>query len=150
MQRRTGNRNIDTIEDIFRREKEIREAVLEAKISGGGHTGGAASGHSYISDPTPAAALRRAVELNSVTLYPSKERIFRPEAWLSVVDAVRAWCGRDSIKAEIFKRRYSGKENSYSTCMEIHVEKSTYYSILMEIRNFAIACAAQEQLVRVF
>ena len=150
MQRRTGNKNVDKIEDIFRREKEIREAVLEAKLGTGGHTGGAPSGHSYISDPTPAAALRRAAELSCVTLYPSKERIFRPEAWLAVVDAVKAWCGRDTVKAEIFKRRYTGKEKSYDTCLEIHVEKSTYYSILMEIRNFALACAAQEQLVRVF
>ena len=150
MQRRTGNRNVDTIEDIFRREREIREAVLEAKLGTGGHTGGSPSGHSYISDPTPAAALRRAAELNCVTLYPSKERIFRPEAWLAVVDAVKAWCGRDTIKAEIFKRRYTNGENSNTTCYEINVEVPTYYVILREIRNFAIACAAQEQLVRVF
>ena len=150
MQRRTGNRNIDTIEDIFRREKEIREAVLEAKIGSGGHTGGAPSGHSYISDPTPAAALRRAAELNCVTLYPSKERIFRPEAWLAVVDAVREWCSKDILKAEIFKRRYSQNENSHDTCDSVNIEINTYYYFLREIRSYALACAAQEQVVRVF
>ena len=150
MQRKTGNKNVDKIEDIFRREKEIREAVLEAKIGTGGHTGGAPSGHSYISDPTPAAALRRAVELNCVTLYPSKERIFRPEAWLSVVDAVRAWCAKDVFKDEIFKRRYASGENSQDTCEAVHIEINTYYYFLREIRNYALQCAAQMQVIRVF
>ena len=149
-QRRSGSANIDKIESIFRREKEIREAVLEAKIGTGGHTGGAPSGHSYISDPTPAAALRRAAELSCVTLSPSQEKIFKPEAWLAVVDAVRAWCGHDTIKEEIFKRRYTKGERSNETCMEINIEVPTYYVILREIRNFALACAAQEQVVRVF
>ena len=150
MQRRTGNKNVDKIEDIFRREKEIREAVLEAKLGTGGHTGGAPSGHSYISDPTPAAALRRAAELACVTLYPSKERIFRPEAWLAVVDAVKAWCSNDVFKAEIFKRRYTSGENSQDTCEAVHIEINTYYYFLREIRNYALQCAAQMQVIRVF
>ena len=149
-QRKSGSANVDKIEDIFRREKEIREAVWEAKLGAGGHTGGAPSGHSYISDPTPAQALRLAEELPCVQLYPSKDKIFRPEAWLSVVDAVKAWCGHDTIKAEIYNRRYALGETSHSTCREINIEVPTYYVILREIRNFALACAAQAQVIRVF
>ena len=147
-QRRTGDANIDKIENVFRQEREIRDAVLEAMVGAGGHTGGGSTGHSFISDPTAATALKRA-ELDCVIL-PTTDRIFRPTSWLAVIDAVRSWCGRDTIKAELFRRRYAVGESRHSTCREINIEKSTYYAILGEIRNYALQCAAQMQLIRIF
>jgi hypothetical protein len=76
-------------------------------------------------------------------------KVFFPERWLSVIAAVREWCGKDSIKAEIFRRRYSG-ESYLSTCYALHIAQATYSVMMFEIRNFAIQCACQAQLVQVF
>lgn len=149
MQRRTGNRNVDRIEEIFRREKEIREAVLEAKIGAGGHTGGAPTGHSRISDPTAISAIRRASEMESVTLKDGT-RVYKPEKWLEVVGAVREWCAKDALKAEVFRRRYAKKESYALTCVDIHIVQKTYSMILWDIRNFALQCACQAQLIKVY
>ena len=92
--------SVDKIKYIFRHEREIKDAVLEAKTGAGGHTGGA-GGHSYISDPTPAAALRRVEEIGVVTL-KDNNRVYKPEKWLKVVSAVRDWCASDMIDREIF------------------------------------------------
>ena len=149
MQRESRDANVRKIEYMIRHEKAIAEAVTEAKLAPRGHTGGAPSGHSFVSDPTAAQAIRNADEVSLVEI-DGGGRVEWPERWLRVVRAVRSWCGNDTVKAEILKRRYSSRENTFSTCLNIHVEKSTYYSILVEIRNFAIACAAQEQLIKVF
>ena len=149
LQRRCRVKNIDRIEEMFRREKELREAVLERKLGGGGRTGGAPTGHSYVSDPTAVGALRLAAELNSVAL-SNGYVVYKPEAWLSVVDAVKAWCSRDEIRQEIFRRRYNVRESYKTSCWELHIAQSTYHFVLTEIRNHALACAAQAQVIRVF
>ena len=149
MQRESRDANVRKIEYMIRHERQIAEAVTEAKLAPRGHTGGAPSGHSFVSDPTAAQAIRNADEVSIVDL-EGGGRVEFPERWLRVVRAVRSWCGRDTVKAEIFKRRYSLNENSSLTCMGINVEVPTYYVILREIRNFALACAAQEQIVKVF
>ena len=100
MQRRTGNKNVDKIEEIFRRERELSDAVLEVKVGTKGHTGGTPTGHSYISDPTAISAIRRAVELETVSLKDGT-RIFKPEKWLEVIHAVKDWCAKDTLKDEV-------------------------------------------------
>ena len=149
MQRESRDANVRKIEYMIRHEKQIAEAVTEAKLAPRGHTGGAPSGHIFVSDPTAAQAIRNADEVSLVEI-DGGGRVEWPERWLRVVRAVRSWCGNDTVKAEIFKRRYSLGENSSCTCMGINVEVPTYYVILREIRNFALACAAQEQIVKVF
>lgn len=149
MQRESRDANVRKIEYMIRHERQIAEAVTEAKLAPRGHTGGAPSGHSFVSDPTAAQAIRNADEVSLVEI-DGGGRVEWPERWLRVVRAVRSWCGRDTIKAAIFERRYSLGENSSCTCMGINVEVPTYYVILREIRNFALACAAQEQIVKVF
>lgn len=148
-QRRTGIKNVDVIEDMFRRERDLADAVLESKIGTQGHTGGAPSGHSYISDPTAIAAIRRAVELNTVTLRDGT-RIFKPEKWLEVIHAVKDWCAKDTLKDEVYKRRYLRRESYVTTCSDIHIVQQTYSLLLWDIRNFALQCAAQAQLIRVY
>ena len=64
--RRYGSNN--HIEGIFRREKEIKQAVWEAKNDSRGHTGGGNSGHALVSDPTASAALNQVDEVREVTL----------------------------------------------------------------------------------
>lgn len=149
MQRRTGNRNVDKIEDMFRREQELSDAILESKIGTHGHTGGTPTGHTYISDPTAISAIRRAVELDTVTLKDGT-RIFKPEKWLEVIHAVKEWCAKDTLKEEVYKRRYLKRESYVATCSDIHVVQQTYSLLLWDIRNFALQCAAQAQLIRVY
>ena len=147
-QRESRDRNVRRVEWHIRHEREIRDAVTEAKYSAGGHIGGAPSGHSYISDPTAAQALRAVAELREVEI-ESGGRVEWPERWLAVIDAVRSWCGNDTIRAEIFRRRYKG-ESYVSTCFDLHIAGRTYHDILSEIRGYMIQCACQMQVVKVF
>lgn len=147
-QRESRDGNIRRVEWHIRHEKEIREAVAEAKLSTGGHTGGAPTGHTYISDPTANQAIRQADEVRVVNL-ESGSKVEWPERWLSVINAVRAWCGVDTMRAEIFRRRYSG-EGYLSTCVDLMVTQHTYHDLLQEIRQYAIQCACQAQIIKVF
>ena len=147
-QRESRDGNIRRVEWHIRHEKEIREAVAEAKLGTGGHTGGAPTGHTYISDPTANQAIRQADEVRVVNL-ESGSKVEFPERWLAVINAVRSWCGVDTMRAEIFKRRYSG-EGYISTCYDLMVTQHTYHDLLQEIRQYAIQCACQAQIIKVF
>ncbi len=145
-QRESRDGNVRRIEWAIRHEKEIHDAIEEAKLAPRGHTGGAL-GHSFISDPTAAQAIRRAVEVRRVDV--GGRPLEWPERWIAVVCAVRNWCDRDTVRAEIFKRRYSG-ESYISTCHSLHIAEQTYHFILKEIRGYALQAAAQAQVVKVF
>ena len=140
---------LNKIKYIFRHERDIKDAVLEAKIGAGGHTGGAPSGHCHVSDPTPAAALRRAEEIGVVTL-PDRNKVFRPERWLKVVEAVRAWVSSDVIDNEIFHRvltspkpksREEARRRRDRVCEYLHIEKSLYYDRIPMICIYGIGVA---------
>ena len=148
MQRESRDANVRKIEYMIRHEKQIAEAVTEAKLAPRWHTGGAPSGHSFVSDPTAAQAIRNADEVSLVEIYGGG-RVEWPERWLKVVSAVRNWCGNDTIRAEIFKRKYDG-EVYHATCYALHIAERTYYDILAEIRGYALQCAAQMQVVKIF
>ena len=89
MQRESRDSNIRKIEYMIRHEKQIADAVEEAKLAPRGHTGGAPSGHSFVSDPTAAQAIRNADEVSIVDL-ECGGRVEFPERWLRVVRAGRA------------------------------------------------------------
>ena len=148
MQRESRDANVRKIEFMIRHEKQIAEAVAEAKLAPRGHTGGAPSGHSFVSDPTAAQAIRNADEVSIVDL-AGGGRVEFPERWLKVIAAVREWCGQDSIRGEIFKRRYAG-ESYITTCYTLHIVQQTYSVLLRDIRDYAIKCACQVQLIKVF
>ena len=145
MQRESRDANVRKIEYMIRHERQIAEAVEEAKLAPRGHTGGA--GHSFVSDPTAAQAIRNADEVSLVEI--DGGRVEWPERWLKVVSAVRAWCGNDTIRAEIFKRRYVG-EWYRETCDKLNIASSTYNFMLGEIRGYALQCAAQAQVIKIF
>lgn len=148
MQRESRDANVRKIEYMIRHEKQIAEAVTEAKLAPRGHTGGAPSGHSFVSDPTAAQAIRNADEVSIVEI-DGGGRVEWPERWLKVVSVIRAWCGHDTLRAEIFKRRYIN-EWYRDTCDELNIASSTYNYILGEIRSYALQCAAQAQVIKVF
>ncbi len=147
MQRQARDHNVRKIEWAIRNERRIAEAVEEARLSPGGHTGGSPTGHTYISDPTASQAIRRAEEVCLVDV--CGRRLEWPERWLAVVGAVRTWCNRDAVRAEIFRRRYAG-ESYIVTCAALHIAEQTYHFALKEIRGYSLQAAAQAQVVRVF
>jgi len=150
LQRESRDVNIRKIEYMIRHEREIADAVEEAKRSPSQNLCGEHTGRSYIPDPTAAQAIRNAEELQEVSV--DGRPVEWPERWLKVISAVRSWCGEDSIRGEIFRRRYGGhrKESRFMTMGALHIAERTYYAVLDDIRSYAIQCAAQAQVVRVF
>lgn len=154
MQRRSRDKNVRAFEFMMRSERKIREAVEEARASKKSRTGRTPTGHAYIPDPTAGEAIRNAEELHFVEI-EGGGRIEWPERWLRVIDAVRAWCEPIPIRREILRRRYSG-EGWVKTCAEIktaegrHLSESKYHRIVMGICNYAVKCAAQMQVVKIF
>ena len=148
MQRRSRDRNVRAFEFMIRNEKKIRDAVEEARANKGGHTGGTPTGHAFISDPTAGEAIRNVEELSFVEI-EGGGRVEWPERWLRVIDAVRAWCEPDAVRAEILRRRYNG-ESYVVTCREVHISSRVYHDVLYKIRVYAVQCAAQVQVIKVF
>ena len=132
------------IELMFRRQKQIEQAVYEAKNDSHGHTGGGSSGHAFVSDPTAAAAMHMVDEIRTVTLDDGFV-VKWPERWLSVIHTTYSRCAGS---AEALKFRCSGR-GYVEACNELHVGKSTYFSMLNDADNFALAAACQLELVRV-
>lgn len=140
------------IERRFFQEDKIRQAVFEARNdSGAGKTGGNGSGHAFVSDPTASAAMREISPLRAVEIEVGKnetETIKWPEKWLQVIEATyRRYEG--GVAASILRDRYNG-ESQVKTCMDNYISKATYYFILKEIENYAMMCACQTGLVKVF
>lgn len=133
------------IDMIFYRENEIRRAVKNARLeSVGGHTGGS-SGHALVSDPTAVQGIKAATELKSVTLYDGVV-VRHPEKWLSVIDATYARL--DDWQRRAVKMRYQGEKYT-EVAAKLHISKSTYYAMINEAQNFAIAAACQFGLIKV-
>ena len=154
MQRRSRDKNVRAFEFMMRSERKIRDAVEEMRASKKGRTGRTPTGHAYISDPTAGEAIRNAEELHFVEI-EGGGRVEWPERWLRVIDAVRAWCEFSYLRREILRRRYNG-ESWTKTCAEIKISRDRYLSetkyreILRSIRSYALQCAAQMQVIKVF
>lgn len=148
MQRRSRDRNVRAFEFVMRNERKIREAVKEVRLCKKGYTGGSPTGHAHIADPTAGEAIRRAEELSFVEI-EGGGRVEWPERWIRVIDAVRAWCEPNNVRREILRRRYGG-ENYLTTCIEVHISERLYHFTLKDIRSYALQCAAQVQVIKVF
>ena len=143
------SRDVRRVEWHIRHEREIRDAVTEAKNSAGGHTSGAPSGHGSFADHTAAQAIRNTDELRSVQL-GSGETVEYPERWLSLIDAVRAWCVHDYVMQEIFTRvvarrewlpRSARRRMRDNLCEKLHIEKTTFYAKIDAIYLYAAGYA---------
>ena len=131
------------IERMFRREKEIKQAVWEAKNDSHGRTGGGNSGHALVSDPTAAAAMHQVEEVREVTLADGYN-VRWPERWLRVINATY---DKYPASERAIRLRCSGYAYA-DACEELHIGKTTYYAMLNDADSFAFAAACQLQLVR--
>jgi hypothetical protein len=71
-----------------------------------------------------------------------------PEKWLAVIAATyRRYEG--GIVDKLLKYMYKG-EPYQQICMNLHISSSTYYQMITEAQQFALACACQVGLVKIF
>lgn len=143
---------ISYIEKRFYQYEKIKQAVYEARNDSGCiHTNGNDGGRSLISNPTANIALKDIMPLKSVVINVGKnevETIKQPEKWMKIVEATYKKY-ENGIIYDILKFRYNG-ETYQKTCMELHISSSTYYQMITEAQHYALACACQLGLVKVF
>lgn len=142
MQRRTGTEYMRKIDFVFYNEREIREAVLDARE---GNEKRGAKNKNHVSDPTAAKAIRSVMPLKSVRVRGVS--LAWPEHWLKVVDAVYAWCKGDRLI--VAKNRYINNEDYRRTCIKLSISRTQYYRILNEVRQRAALCAVQFGVIKV-
>lgn len=133
------------VKSIFRNEKEIKLAILEAKtakrkeICGGG-------GQSYKSDPTAGETVRHLSDVPVIRL--DNWIIHRPEDWLKVI----AFTYENTRENErrIMRKYYSGRKISEIAMQDdCGYAESTLYAILDNFQHMAVEIACQYGLVRV-
>ena len=147
MQRFRGDNELRKIEFVLYCEKEIRLAVMEAKICPAGFTGGCPSGHAYIADPTAVQAVRNASEVLVVEIFGGKRLAF-PERWLAMVDKLRAWASRDPIMYGVLHDRYK-HVTARESVERLHTSDGVYKDRLRRIRDQAKLIAAKFDLIEV-
>ena len=140
------------IERRFFQEEKIRKAVIAARNdSGAGKTGGGGSGHAFVSDPTANVAMNNVSFLRTVDIEIGKnevETVKWPEKWLAVIKATYSFYSGGVI-GELLRCRYSG-EPYQTTCINMNISKSLYYQMMVEVQSYALACACQVGLAKVF
>mgnify|MGYP004501062173 FL=1 len=138
------NKYAKTVEWYLFREKEIKQAVAEARLDVA-FTGNTSS--AVISSPTENAALRNIEPLQKVVLSDGAE-VFKPEQWLLAIK--RIYEGLDKKQKTIAKKRYRQGESYMRTCINLTISQTTYFQTLTSIRNYAVVVAVQAGLVKVF
>ncbi|WP_432748218.1 hypothetical protein [Pectinatus frisingensis] len=143
---------ISYIEKRFYQYEKIKKAVWEARNdSGVGRTGGNSTGHAFVSDPTANVAVKEVMPIKTVTIKIGKydtETVKQPEKWLQVIEATYNHYS-EGIVIDLLKHRHSN-EPYQQTCMNLHISSSTYYQMIVEVQQYALACACQVGLVKVF
>lgn len=147
-----GKKTIKIIEHKFYNYEKIKKAVAEARAeqgSKGGITGGN-NGHSRVSDPTSATAIRHAMPIACVTiqdgLYDTK--IYNPEKWIKIIDYTFKIYG-NRLEAVLAKRKYLKKEDVDFIVDSMLISKTTYYSWRLDFVTQAAFLAVAENLVDV-
>lgn len=141
---KSTNKYAKTVEWYLFREKEIKQAVAEARLDVA-FTGNTRS--AVISSPTENAALRNIEPLQKVVLSDGTE-VFKPEQWLLAIK--RIYEGLDKKQKTIAKKRYRQGESYIKTCLNLTISQNTYFNTLTAIRNYAVVLAVQAGLVKVF
>ena len=127
-------------------------AILEARdVAKGRGFGEKVGSVTSISNPTANEAVRRVAPVREVVLEAGGNKEIRvdcPEDWLYILNRL-AEKYKNDIKGNIINRRYIKKEVVLSTCEELYIAKTTYYSLLNEVMFFALLLAVDRRLVKV-
>lgn len=133
------------VEKMFRNQKEIEQAVLEARCGRNTHSREGGAGHTHISDPTAREAIANIMPLTKVELRNGYV-VYEPEKWLQMIHYVYSEMHENERK--IMQLFYSGA-SAVRVSIECHVYESTVYRIRNECRHMATELACQYGLVRV-
>jgi hypothetical protein len=95
-------------------------------------------------NPTERTAIRNADLLEVDGKYKAEL-----ENWARVESEVRSSI-RGSLAEQIYIRKYLKRHGYHKICRELYISKNTYYETLRHIRSYALACACQMGLMRVF
>lgn len=136
------------IDFIFYREKEIREAVYQARLNM--TVGGTLRliNSTGIPDPTATQAVRNLTPLKFVTLSEG-EIIEYPERWLEVIDKTYKYCStQKDCRLEVARRRYQS-EDYRKTCRELNISDTARRRLLELVKIYAALQAVQLGLIQV-
>lgn len=140
-----GKKTLQFIEHKFYNYKKIKAAVAEARAeqdAKGGTTGGG-NGHSRVSDPTAAVAIKHATPLACVTIKDGlfDRKIYQPEKWLEIMDYTFEVYG-ERLEAVMAKRRYWKQETPDFTADNMGIGRMTYYNWRQDFLSQAAYFAA--------
>jgi hypothetical protein len=128
---------------------KIMTAVAAVRLdNGGGHTGGSASGHAQISDPTALAAVRCAERLQKIVIDSGKdagEIVENPEEWINVFKIVLDNFD-GSMTGKVIRRRFWKQEPWTASCNALSISKTKYYVCEAEAIECGIVHGAQKKL----
>lgn len=131
--------------------QKINAAIAEAQAaalygtsnrdkSGGG-------GHAFVSDPTAQRACQLADPVARVVI--DEEVIRRPETWLKIIEVTRDRY-KGTLIGEMMDRRYLKNQDIMSICMDMHIDRSTYFDWRQNIVTFAALAACQAGTLKVY
>ena len=147
-QSRTREEYMRKIDFVFYREKEIRDAVIKARMTenSSGTLRMVRSGG--IPDPTAMQAMRNLTPIRAVIL-TGGEVIKLPECWLEVIDKTYSYCAKQKdCRLEVAKRRYSA-EDYRKTFRELNISNVTRSRLMELVRIYAALQAVQLGLITV-
>lgn len=136
---------------VLTHEQDIRAAVAEKKAEAGGHTGGGASTHCYVSDPTATQAIRNVSEVGVISieygprgLYGrEKKKIKYPERWLTVINWTKKYYNtmERPEQAHIYAAAFIHKQDRETTCRDMNIRLGKYHAAVNDILAFATGMA---------
>ena len=77
------------------------------------------------------------------------EVIRRPETWIKIIEVTRDRY-KGTLIGEMMDRRYFKNQDIVSICMDMHIDRSTYFDWRQNIVTFAALAACQAGTLKVY
>ena len=147
-QRKNRNTYFAKIDFMFYHEKELREAVLQARLESGGIGTIRIVNGNGTADPTARQAIKNLTPLAVVVIHGG-HTVKLPEHWLIVIEKTYDWCKQQKdCRYEAARRRYDG-EDYRKTCHDLNISNSTRRRLLELVQMYAALQAVQLGLIQV-
>lgn len=146
MQTGIRNRAYKKVETILKNYRAIEQILKEVKgLQRGGSTGGAGSGHAFVSDPTALAAIKHTEPITSITLFDGYV-VRQPEKWLQVIKYL--YFVFPKMEGKAVKYFYDG-HTAIETSVKFETSERNFYYIREDFRQACVELACQYGLVQV-
>lgn len=147
-QSQTREEYMRKIDFIFYREKEIREAVIQARLTMTANGSLRKVSASGVPDPTAIQAIRNLMLIKYVVITDG-EIVEYPERWLEVIEKTYRYSAKQNdCRAEVAMRRYK-REDYRKTCADLNISDSTRRRLLELVKIYAALQAVQLGLIQV-